>query len=290
MTGWVAIQRNPTSGSGRNRGMLLDLVRRLKEHGLRPRLFSRRERLGDVLADPQRRDELVCVVAAGGDGTVDDVINRYPGLPMTVCPLGTENLFAKYLGLPRDGRSVADAIAAGKTRQLDLCTLNGEQRFAIMASVGFDADVVHRTHSRRRGNISKLSYVRPILESFAGYRYPPLRIYADDSPEPLTGGLAIVSNLPMYAMRLPFARSAVPDDGLLDVRVFERPGRGQLLRYAWSLVRNRHERLSHVHSFRAKRIRIEADEPVPVQADGDPAGFTPVEIRVLPAELTVIAP
>jgi YegS/Rv2252/BmrU family lipid kinase len=290
MTGWVAIQRNPTSGSGRSRGVLLDLVRRLKEHGIRPRLFSRRERLAEVLADPKRRDELLCVVAAGGDGTVDDVINRYPGLPMTVCPLGTENLFAKYLGLPRDGRAVADAIAARMTRRFDLCTLNGGRRFAIMASFGFDADVVRRTHSRRRGHISKLSYLRPILESFARYRYPSLRLYVDDAAEPLAGGLAIVSNLPMYAMRLPFARSAVPDDGLLDVRVFERPGRWQLLRYAWSLVRNRHERLPHVRSFRARSIRVETDEPVPVQADGDPAGFTPVEIRVLPAELTVIAP
>lgn len=290
MTDWVAIQRNPTSGSGRNRGVLHDLVWGLKRHGIRPRLFSKRERLADVLADPQRREKLLCVVAAGGDGTVDDVINRYPGLPMTVCPLGTENLFAKYVGIPRDGSVVADAIAARNTRRFDLCTLNGTQRFVIMASFGFDADVVHRTHSRRRGHISKLSYVRPILESFGGYAYPPLRIFADDAAEPMTGAMAIVCNLPMYAMRLPFARSAAPDDGLLDVRIFERPGRGHLLRYSWSLLRSRHERLPHVRSFRAKRIHVESDVPVPVQVDGDPAGFTPVEIAVLPAELTVIVP
>jgi diacylglycerol kinase family enzyme len=230
------------------------------------------------------------VVAAGGDGTVDDVINRFPGLPMTVCPLGTENLFAKYIGMQRDGRFVADAIAAGRTRRLDLCMLNDAQRFVIMASFGFDADVVHRTHARRRGYISKLSYVRPILESFTRYRYPPLQVFADGASEPQTGSLAIVSNMPMYAMQLPFAKMALPDDGLLDVRIFERPGRGQLLRYSWSLVRSRHEGLPHVRSLRATRIRVESAVPVPVQVDGDPAGFTPVEIRVLPAELTVIVP
>ena len=228
-------------------------------------------------------------MAAGGDGTVGDVVNRYPGIPMTVCPLGTENLFAKYLGIPRDGRFVADTIAAGKERRFDLCEFR-DQRFLLMASVGFDADVVRRTHARRSGHISKLTYVRGILESLAAYDYPRIRVYLDDAVEPLTGVLAIVSNLPMYAFQLPVVPSAVPDDGLLDVRIFERPGRLQMLRYAWAIRRGRHERLPDVRSFRAKTIRIESDVPVPIQIDGDPAEFTPVEIRVLPAELTVIVP
>lgn len=295
MTGWVAIQRNPTSGSGPKAEVLKDLIRRLKEHGLRPRLFSRRERLAQSLADPQRREQLSCLVAAGGDGTVDDVVNRFPGVPMTVCPLGTENLFAKYLGIPRSGRFVADTIAAGKMRRLDLCTLQsptttGTQRFLIMAGIGFDAEVVRRTHARRRGHIRKHSYVIPILQSFFRYGYPPLRLFVDGSESPLTGALAVVSNLPMYALQLPFARSADASDGLLDVRLFERPSRRSLLRYAWNVWRGRHESLPDVRSIRAKSLRVEADVAVPVQVDGDPAGTTPVEIGVLPAALTVLAP
>jgi len=289
MTGWVAIQRNPTSGSGRKRAVLFELIRGIKAHGLRCRLFSKRDRLDELLHDPQRRAELICVVAAGGDGTVDDVINRFPGVPVAVCPLGTENLFAKHLGVPVCGRFVAEMIAAGKTVRFDLCTLH-EQRFLIMASFGFDADVVHRTHARRSGHIRKLSYVRPILESLWRYHYPPLRIYPDDAEQPLTGALAVVSNLPRYALRLPIAENAVANDGLLDVRIFERPNRFHMLRYSWRVWWGRHESLSDVRSLRAKSLRIEADMPIPVQADGDPAGFTPAEIRVLPGALTAFIP
>jgi hypothetical protein len=110
----VVIQRNPTSGTGKKRGELLSLVRRLKVHGFSPRLFSSRQRLDRYLSNPERRAEVFCVVAAGGDGTVGDVVNRCHGLPVAILALGTENLIARYLKLPRDGSAVADMIAAGR--------------------------------------------------------------------------------------------------------------------------------------------------------------------------------
>ncbi|MGE3317092.1 MAG: diacylglycerol kinase family protein, partial [Planctomycetaceae bacterium] len=150
----VIIQRNPTSGTGRKRGELLGLVRRLRVHGYSPRLFSSRDRLDRYLSNPEHRTEVFCVVAAGGDGTVADVVNRCHGLPVAILALGTENLIARYLNLPRDGAAVADMIAAGHRRRLDTWSLNG-RRFLIMAGFGFDAEVVRRTSEQRRGNISK---------------------------------------------------------------------------------------------------------------------------------------
>ena len=104
---WVAIQRNPTSGTGTRRGVLLELIRELKRRGIRPRLFASRERMQAKLADPAAREHLVCVLAAGGDGTIGDVVNRYPGLPLATLPLGTENLLAKYLRIQPSGAQVA---------------------------------------------------------------------------------------------------------------------------------------------------------------------------------------
>src|SRR5580765_4106145 len=91
----VAIQRNPRSGSGAGRHELVELVRELKRLAFRPRLFKSRERLVAWLAEPGIRDELTCVVAAGGDGTVADVVNRHPDVPICILPLGTENLLAR---------------------------------------------------------------------------------------------------------------------------------------------------------------------------------------------------
>ena len=286
---WVAIQRNPRSGSGSRSAVLRELIGHLRRVGLRPRLFSRRERLQQHLADPGRRNGLVCIVAAGGDGTVGDVINRFPGVPVAILPLGTENLLARYLGITRSGRFVAEMIAAGKTRLIDAC-MAGERRFVLMASCGFDADVLHRLDARRSGHITKRSYLQPICESLRKYEYPELRMYMDDAQTPLTGRLAVIMNLPVYALGLPVARSARADDGLLDVRIFQRHSAFQMIRYFTMVARGRHEQLSDVVCVQARRIRIESDRPVPVQVDGDPAGSTPIEIGIVPVAVELFIP
>jgi len=290
---WVAIQRNPTSGAGLQRAELLHLVSHLRRLGIRPRLYSRRERLQERLENPEDRKQLVCLVAAGGDGTVGDLVNRYPDLPLAVLPLGTENLLAGYLGIPSSGRFVAEMIAAGTTRTIDVGVING-RRFLLMVTAGFDADIIHRTHARRTGHIRKWNYLQPILESLRSYRYPKLRVSAEGgdlaTEKPLSGRLVVVANLPAYAMGLPLAASAEESDGLLDLRVFRRRSAFQMFRYLYMVILRQHETLADVVSGRARRVQITCDTPVPIQCDGDPAGFTPAEVSILPGALTLIVP
>jgi diacylglycerol kinase (ATP) len=290
---WVAIQRNLTSGAGLQRAELLHLVSHLRRLGIRPRLYSRRERLQARLDIAHERQSLACIVAAGGDGTVGDVVNRFPGLPVAVLPLGTENLLAGYLGIPSNGRFVAEMIAAGATRPIDVGVVNG-RRFLLMVTAGFDADIVHRVQARRRGHITKWNYLQPILESLRSYRYPKLRVSAEggdlSTKEPLSGRLVVVANLPAYAMKLPLAASAEGTDGLLDLRVFRRRSAFQMVRYLYKVLLRQHETLADVVSGRARQVHITCDTPAPLQCDGDPAGFTPAEISILPGALTLIVP
>jgi len=286
---WVAIQRNPSSGSGASRHLLTELIKCLRQRGLRPRLFSRRERLDDWIANPEHRERLRCIVAAGGDGTVRDVISRFPGCRLAILPLGTENLVARYLGIPKSGEAVAAMIAAGHSRRLDL-GLHGERRFTVMASAGFDADVIHRAHSRRRGHIQHGSYVQPIWESLRKYDHPELRVWIDDAVEPLMARLVVVVNLPVYALGLQVAISACGDDGLFDVRLFGGGSAFQMWRYLYNVSRGTHEQLSDVRACRARTVRIESDQPVPLQVDGDPAGWTPGEFRIDAEAFEVMVP
>jgi diacylglycerol kinase family enzyme len=286
---WVAIQRNPRSGSGRRRRLLFDLVAELRRHGLRPRLYTRRDRLNERLDVERHRDDLVCIVAAGGDGTVGDLINRFPGIPLALFPLGTENLLARHVGVRACGRTVAAMIAAGRMRRFDLGTL-GDRRFALMAGFGFDAEIVHRLDACRTGTISRLTYLRPMWDAFREYRFPELRFYPDDDARPLTASVGLVVNLPAYALRLPFAAQADGHDGLLDVRLFRPQSRMELLRDFVRVARGCHESDPRVECFRTTSLRIESDVPVPVQVDGDPAGTTPVEIRMLASALEVVCP
>jgi diacylglycerol kinase family enzyme len=106
----------------------------------------------------------------------------------------------------------------------------------------------------------------------------------------LSGRLAVVANLPEYALGLALAANAVGDDGLLDLRLFRRPSTFQMLRYFYKVLLRQHEELSDVYVGRIRRMRIDCKVPVPIQSDGDPAGWTPAEISVLPRGLTLFVP
>jgi diacylglycerol kinase family enzyme len=253
---------------------------------MRVRLFRDRLRLQRVLEDPLVRQRLRGIVAAGGDGTVCDVFNRFPGIPIAILPCGTENLLARYLELPTTGRGIAETILAGRLRNLDLC-IAGERRFALMASAGFDADIVHRTAAARVGHVTRVAYLRQLWHAWRKFSHPRLEVRVDDDPDPVCGRLAILTNLPKYALGLQFAPAARGDDGQADLTVFQRGSAFQMLRYLYKVATVAHEELEDVRIRRGSRFRIGSDIPVPVQMDGDPAGWTPVEIQVLPGALQV---
>lgn len=286
---WIAIQRNPTSGRGSGRRRLLALVRELRRGGRRVRIFSRRERLDDALASPAARESLKCLVAAGGDGTVRDLVQRFPGVPIAVFPMGTENLLAKYLGMTGDPHASAAAISAGQTASFDQGEVNS-RRFLLMLSVGFDADVVHRTDARRAGNITKWSYLQPLVSSLRKYEYPEIRVLTDGESVPLRGGSAVISNFPTYALQLPIASQSDPSDGLFDLRLFQNRSSASMMGCLLDIWRQRHESRKDVVCRRAASFRIDAGRPVPVQIDGDPAGFTPIDVRILTEPIRLIVP
>lgn len=276
------------SGSGLRRP-LLDFVRALQRHGLNPRLFSDRVRLDAALAEPDRRASLHALVAAGGDGTVLDVINRHPGVPIGIFPLGTENLLARQFGIPQDGAAAAEIVAGGRAIPLDLGRI-GERRFAIMASVGFDAAVIHAAHAARTGHIRRSHYVWPIGMTLRLYDYPELHVFVDDARQPVTGRMVVMANLASYALGLPIVPSARGDDGLLDVRIFHGGSMFHLFRYLYMVTTWSLDDLPDVTSLRAKSVRIESTVSAPVQADGDPAGTTPCEVTLEPAAARLFVP
>ncbi len=286
---WVAIQRNPKSGSGGARRELLELVRHLQKLGLKPRIFSRRERLASAMADPVRRKSLKCIVAAGGDGTFRDLVNRYPGVRLTLFPLGTENLVARWLKIPRNGHSVAEIIHGNHVTTFDLGRC-GDRRFAVMASAGFDADIMHRAHARRTGHISRWSYLQPIADTLRKYAYPEIRVSTDRVEQPIACRQAVLVNFPAYALGLNMARGATGDDGLFDLRLMERGTAFQMWRYFLNLVCGRLEKLPDVKCVTATRVRWDSDVPVPIQVDGDPAGWTPAEFEILPGAVEILVP
>jgi YegS/Rv2252/BmrU family lipid kinase len=284
----VPILANPRAGSGKSRRIVDELVIALRARGMTPAVCWQREELDSLLAC-SARDEVRCIVAAGGDGTLLEVINRAAGIPATVLPLGNENLVARHCGIVRSGRAVAELITAGRVRRFDLARANG-RLFCLMASVGLDADVVHRVHRRRRGHVNRLSYAIPLLQGIQNYRFPTVEVEIEETGERLRGATVFVFNLPEYALGLPIAAGGNAEDGWLDLCVFEKQGWIWQLRYLAAVLTRQHRNLPDFQHRRVKRVRLSTREAAPIQMDGDPGGCLPRMIEVVPAALPLVVP
>jgi len=291
----VLISVNPRAGARSGRPKVEKLAAHLRDCDFAVDVLDDIECVAQISEQSLRDGELRAVVAAGGDGTAALIANRTkPGTPIALLPLGTENLLSKYFGVSTDPLLVRETIDQGATVRLDAGRA-GERIFLLMVGCGLDAEVVRRTHAMRTGHIHQLSYAKPLLDSIYRYQYPTIRVrYEGRNGSNETGEInaawAFVVNLPRYAMGLSFAPQAVGTDGMLDVCTFRHGSLWRGLWYLGHVMAGRHPSLGDCTSARACRVRIEADADVPYQLDGDPGGFLPLDIEVLPQRLTMLVP
>lgn len=291
----IVVAANSYRGRRGPRTRVAALVRALEALGLPVRVVWDQAERGTTLRSPAALRSVRCVVAAGGDGTVSAVINELSAdVPLAVLPLGNENLFAGAFGFEDDPGALAGAIARGTRQRIDLGrahTTAGRRLFTLMLSAGFDADVVHRfTRWRTAGGAprraGRAAYVRPLAAALWSYPHAAITLTADGVV--VDGSHCTVANLPDYALDMRLAPEARADDGLLDWTVLSRSGRVALAGYALAVARARHTQQAHVPVGRARKLTLRSAGPVPVQIDGDPWGFTPVEVEVMPAALSVV--
>jgi diacylglycerol kinase (ATP) len=221
-----------------------------------------------------------CLVAVGGDGTFSALLNERPSVPLSVLPAGTENLVARHFDLDRDPYALAQTITAGHPTLVDAGQVR-ERRFLLMVGFGFDGDVVTAHHGSRVTHTGlirpthRLAYVGPVMRSSLTYRFPEITVRIADRgvEEELVGTSVFVFNAPRYALGLPFAPTAVDNDGWLDLLVFRKPGPFRALCYLWEVFRGTHLRDPSVYHRRIKEVEVTGKEPIPVQIDGDPGGI-----------------
>ncbi len=283
----IVIAVNPHAGSSATGRAADQLAEELTARNYRVGIESDIHQIAEMA---RTRPHLRTVVAAGGDGTIALLANRLPqSTVFSILPQGTENLLAKHIRMPFDPPGVAGIINDGISACLDTGRANG-QLFLVMASCGFDAEVVHQVHKIRKGNIRHWAYAKPIINSIRKYRYPTLSIYCDDETSPIRAKWAFVFNAPRYAMGLPIAEEASAMDGLLDLCAFRGGYLVNGLMYLAGILMRQHRRWKDTHVARATRVRIESDEQVPYQLDGDPGGHLPLEIEIVPRRLNIFVP
>ena len=288
----VIISMNPNSGATDSRAIVDQLTTSLLRGNFEVLLLTDIKEVIEVVGQ-HFGGRLRCVVAAGGDGTVSLLANQLPeNTPLAILPLGTENLLAKYLGVSFEPEAVAAMIVAGSCRQLDVGRANGKL-FLVMASCGFDADVVHRLHRERKGHIRHWSYAKPLVSAIQKYKYPKIRITlnSNDGNKVTTNPCwAFIFNVPRYAMNLPIAAEANPEDGVLDLCTFRGGNLFRGLFYLVSVLLRRHKNWTNSKAYHFTKLTMESDQEVPYQLDGDPGGTLPLTVEVVKGGVTLIVP
>jgi len=285
----VLVIENPAAGSGRAQRRAAGLVSALERRGHRVEWLLT-ERPGDArrLAG-EREGRVDCIVAAGGDGTLNEVLNGLADparTPLAPLALGTANMLARELGIPVEAEALAARVETESVRRVDMGRV-GDTRFLCVVGVGFDAMVTERVARTRRGRLGYRGYVVPIASTFARYRPPRLTARLDGG-ESVACELAIVGNLRDYGGVLRVTASASCDSGRLDACLFRSARRTELLRYALEASRGRLASDPGVDCRTATRIEIDAARPVPVQVDGEAWGHTPIAIEVEPGAVPIL--
>jgi diacylglycerol kinase (ATP) len=252
------------------------------------------------LAREAARKDYDVVVACGGDGTVSEVANGLAdsSTALAVMPGGTANVWAKEVRIPRKPLAAMQVIAEGERRRIDLGLAFTEGQFAcggnhryflLMTGVGLDGLVVGTVPDGLKRRLGAGAYVLHGLRHILSYRSRPTHLVLDGQPTETELFWMVVGNTRSYGGVVSVTHQAVADDGRLDLCLFSGHGLPRLIACGLRILVGRHHRAGNV-LYRAVES-VEVREPaLPVQADGEYLGETPMSFRAVAGALHVVVP
>lgn len=254
-----------------------------------------------ALAHSSAQEGFEVVVAAGGDGTVNDVANGLidsgvPKVRMGLLPLGTVNVVACELGIPRDPGQAWGVVQAGVTREIDVGSIAfgkagaGEpRRFVQMAGAGIDARAVERVSWSMKRRVGRLAYLWSLVLAM---REPPptIRVRFDRESATTAASLVILGNGRFYGGRHRLFPVADMADGRIDVAWVVGLGWGKACRILAGAVVGRLDSVTCIERRQAAGLELESQDRVRVEVDGDVAGELPCVVTVLPGVLRLLVP
>ncbi|MCI0539004.1 MAG: diacylglycerol kinase family lipid kinase [Verrucomicrobiales bacterium] len=254
-----------------------------------------------ILAAEAVRDGFEIIIAAGGDGTLNEVLNGIGDVPggfdkcrLAVIPLGTINVFALETGIPAAPEAAWQIIVQDDEMRIDIAEGTFQTRdgiksryFLQMAGAGFDARAVELVDWNLKKMIGPLAYVWAGLNAL---RRPQGIIRISSDTKSVSGEMAVVGNGRFYAGKFTFCPEAKYTDGLLDVCVFPKVTLARLPGYSLAALTDRLAKHNLTANFSAKEIHLSSDVRVPIHLDGEPVGELPATIRVQPRKLRMIVP
>jgi YegS/Rv2252/BmrU family lipid kinase len=238
------------------------------------------------------------VVAVGGDGVVLQVVQSLAEtqVALGIVPMGTGNLLATNLGIPRRHAPAVDVVLGGGSRRIDLGRLSVDGKrhaFAVACGVGFDAEVMKATGKGQKDRWGKLAYVASAIRKSGRVRNVVHELTIDGVHTTTEAAQVFIANFGRTGLAFEPRLEVQPDDGVLDVMVVRASGPLPGLLAGWEALRQAdlgESSAGHAFRARARKVRIETEPSRLVEIDGSVVGTTPIKVTVRPAALTVIVP
>lgn len=290
----AAVIFNPTAGSAKQK-RLQRVLDSLQDLGMTISLHAT-QCAGDATQIATRLaalNETELVIAAGGDGTINEVINGLSGsdMPLAILPLGTANVLAAEIGLGQKPQEIAQTIACAPIKPTLMGVANGRQ-FALMAGVGFDAGVVEKVDLNLKRKLGQGAYFITILMNWLRFKSHRYRVTVDG--ETRFAASAIISRARFYGGTYVVSPKASLDSKGLEVCLFLEPGRWRALRQMVWLGLGRLDKLPDVEWLSGTSVEIEAADDLalnaPVQGDGDVIARLPLKIEMSESPLSLVRP
>jgi lipid kinase, YegS/Rv2252/BmrU family len=296
----TVIIANPTAGTyAQHRLHLEETQRYLQNQGWQVEIkLTKHAGDGQRIAREAVEQHYTMVIATGGDGTLNEVIQSLAGssTALGVLPSGTMNVWAREIGVPINNYAKArEALVHGYKRRIDLGQVNNERYFLLMASIGFDAEVTRIVESRKR-KFGIVSYTLDALCLGLGYRN--FTAFLQIGERTLRGHVLqiVFGNTQLYAGALKFTWQARADDGRLDICLVRSKSVFERISTLYDFIFKSKHREQWIRYESAEEIKIHTNRKVALQVDGDPCGETskrgtpPTIVRIVPQALTVIVP
>ena len=237
------------------------------------------------------------VVAAGGDGTIAEVITGLAGgrVPLGIIPLGTGNQLAANLSIPPDIERAVEVAVHGVPRPIDIGQLGDGRYFALMAGAGWDAEVMGSCSRELKERWGFGAYLFQGLRRAAAPPSALYRISADGADFEVNAATVLIANAgQLFSSLFPVEVRIAPDssfqDGLLDICIFAPRTLPDVATLLWKVARRQYIGDDRMIYLQAREVSIDADPPIVTQVDGDCKGETPLTARAVPGGVQVLMP
>jgi diacylglycerol kinase (ATP) len=240
------------------------------------------------------------VVAVGGDGTLNEVVNGIAGrdVELATIPLGTGMDFVRTYGVPTKFDDAVRVAVAGATRTIDAGrvhyrTWGGEEAdrwFANVGSVGMSGAVAQRANGMSKAFGGKATFFYALTRVFLEWENTEVTVTLDDGEHRGRMHDVVVANGVWHGGGMKLAPDAAPDDGLFDVVLIGDIGKVDFLTTAPKIYKGRHVAHPKVEVLRSRRVEVDAAEPLPIEVEGEQIGTTPAVFEVVPGALRLRVP